>query len=154
MNSLRIGLHFVLTPHTSSTELPLQLAGDFTEILQRVGKRWSCYLREVSVLPDHLHVLIATEEDDLVERYLHDMLDALRNCVRNACEELANFEWSDAVHVTMLPPWHIDILSSFIRDQSHYHKTHTLQQELNEVFLPNGSVAQGINPTFNDQLPN
>ena len=56
---------------------------------------------------------------------------------------MSTFDWDDGVHVTLLPPWHLEIMASFVRDQDRYHQTRTLEDELDEVFRPNGISAPG-----------
>ena len=60
---------------------------------------------------------------------------------------MRTFEWDDAVHVTLLPPWHLEIMASFVRDQERYHETRSLEDELDEVFRPNGIATPGNEST-------
>lgn len=86
-----------------------------------------------------MHVLFVSGDEQAVNTFLPAFADKSAALI-GAEHKSRTFEWHERLHVTLLPPWHVEILASFVRDQDNFHKTRTLQQELDEIFLPNASA--------------
>jgi hypothetical protein len=84
-----------------------------------------------------MHILLSIEG----AQGLHELIDALvanlQQVVAASHASTAGFTWDAGIHVTLLPPWHIEIMASFVRDQDLYHTNRTLEEELDQVFRPN-----------------
>lgn len=99
-----------------------------------------CTFKTLHVCADHMHVLFVSKDEQSVNTFLPAFAERARQFISNADSELVSFEWHERLHVTLLPPWHVEILASFVRDQDNFHRTRTLQEELDEVFLPNATA--------------
>ncbi|MEY2718836.1 MAG: hypothetical protein RLZZ273_202 [Bacteroidota bacterium] len=135
-SDLRAGIHLILVPSKGKVlsdilEEPLQRIMEHT-IVERSG----CY-HASSLQRDHLHILMSVAGIEGLHRLIDSLVTDLQQAIAQSEPALANFTWDQGVHVTLLPPWHIEIMASFVRDQHRYHQRHTLEQELDEVFRPN-----------------
>lgn len=133
---LRAGIHLILIPAHDKVlsdvlEEPLQRVIQHT-INDRKGTFHACSLQN-----DHLHILLSVIGIEGLHKLIDALVVNLQQAIAHSEPSLANFSWDQGVHVTLLPPWHIEIMASFVRDQSLYHEAHTLEQELDEVFRPN-----------------
>jgi hypothetical protein len=84
-----------------------------------------------------VHFLARATAGRDVSEFVAVLLDRMSGAVTDSGMADHRFQWDEAVHVTLLPPWHVEILASFVRDQDRYHATRSLEDELNEVFRPN-----------------
>ena len=133
---LRAGIHLILVPTKGRVlsdvlEEPLQRIMEHT-ILERDG-----LYHASSLHGDHLHILFSIAGIEGLHKLIDTLVVDLQQAIAQSEPSLASFTWEQGVHVTLLPPWHIEIMASFVRDQHRYHETHTLDQELDEVFRPN-----------------
>lgn len=113
------------------------------ELLARVRQCATMFrftLAAFETLGDHMHVLLNATGDEGITTLITSVMDETRNAIRQHGGPYRGFEWEESVHVTLLPPWHLPLLASFVRDQQRYHEDHTLEEELNEVFRPDGSA--------------
>lgn len=136
------GLHLILIPRQGSF-LPPSVHAVLARTIENTTERHRLRCSAVHVRLDHLHVLLGVSEEADIADFIGSMLAELRQEMRCQGAEMSTFDWDDAVHVTLLPPWHLEIMASFVRDQERYHQTRTLEEELDEVFRPNGVSAQG-----------
>ncbi len=132
-----LGIHFIFKPGAEH-RIPLAAAKSINSIAEQSSAMFSLALKALNVREDHMHMLVgaAPEIDtaafiEMVQREISSVVKALGGPFRS-------FDWDPSVHITLLPPWHLDILAAFVRDQDTYHATHTLEQELQEIFQPNG----------------
>ncbi|MFN5377394.1 MAG: hypothetical protein ACK5BQ_01350 [Ignavibacteria bacterium] len=133
---LRAGIHLILVPTKGKVlsdvlEEPLQRIMEHT-IVGRNG-----FYHASSLQHDHLHILMSVAGIEGLHRLIDSLVVDLQQVIAQSEPALANFAWEQGVHVTLLPPWHVEIMASFVRDQHRYHESHTLEQELDEVFRPN-----------------
>jgi REP element-mobilizing transposase RayT len=143
-----LGLHLILIPRKGSF-LPTSAHDALARTVEHTTERHRLRCSAVHVREDHLHILLGlTDEADIAD-VIGSILADLRREMRSqgADMRMRTFEWDDAVHVTLLPPWHLEIMASFVRDQERYHETRTLEDELDEVFRPNGIATPGNEPT-------
>lgn len=130
------GLHLILLP-AMSCRIPVHVQASLADTARRVCAEFTCRCVAVHAREDHVHVLVsATTERDMTS-FVHALLEALCSTVVECGGPFRRFSWDPAVHVTLLPPWHVEILASFVRDQDRYHEQRSLEQELDEVFRPN-----------------
>lgn len=135
------GLHLILLP-ALACRIPAHMQSALSTTTTTVCAEFSCRCVAVHAREDHLHVLVsATTERDMTS-FVHALLDALSRTVMECGGPFRRFAWDPAVHVTLLPPWHVEILASFVRDQDRYHEHRSLEQELDEVFRPNALEAE------------
>ena len=146
-NEMEIGIHLMLTPADDSYELPSSLQTVFESTTHSLGQANKCFLKALHVRPDHVHLLFQSAEEDEIEHFVHELLLTLKNVVQQYHDGANRFQWNEHVHITLLPPWHIEILASFVRDQDRFHQNRTFDQELNEIFMPNAAMSE--TPTFN-----
>ena len=137
-----LGLHRILIPPQGSL-LPPGVHEALARTIEQTTERHRLRCSAVHVREDHLHVLLGVTDEADIADFIGSMITDLRREVRRQGAELSTFDWDDAVHVTLLPPWHLEIMASFVRDQDRYHQTRTLEDELDEVFRPNGISAPG-----------
>lgn len=134
------GLHLILLP-AMACRIPVHVQSSLADTARAVCAEFTCRCVAVHAREDHLHVLIsATTERDMTS-FVHALLEALCATVAECGGPFRRFTWDPAVHVTLLPPWHVEILASFVRDQDRYHEKRSLEQELDEVFRPNALEA-------------
>lgn len=126
---MTIGLHLIL----------LAAAGDFEgdmlnldDDLKAAGEKHNVQVKELAIREDHIHLLCNCDDESAAAEFIAGSMEA--------CEK-RGLECSDRVHVTLLPPWHLEILASFLRDQDRYHETRTVEQEIDEIFRPNSVGA-------------
>lgn len=136
-HDLTAGMHLILIP-SGEYRLPKELLDPLTKVTEHTLKGRNATLHAAAVQPDHVHILVSVA----TVKNLHELIDALvsnlQQTVITSDTALSKFTWENGVHVTLLPPWHIEIMASFVRDQDHYHASRTLEQELELVFRPNG----------------
>lgn len=106
---------------------------DIVDVITTAATRNSCVLRESSIREDHVHILVESNDERTVEQFITSSLTGIDSVIgahHPACS------LSSTVHITLLPPWHLDIMASFLRDQERYHQEHTVEEEINEIFRP------------------
>jgi len=130
------GLHLILVPK-SGFLLSEHFEEAFTHTLEDAIRGSGAVLYALSVRADHLHILLSVEGIHGLHVVLDTIVESLQGTISESERSMSKFRWDQGVHVTLLPPWHIEIMASFVRDQQRYHRTHTLEQELDEVFRPN-----------------
>lgn len=131
-----IGLHLIIMPEASA-RIPTSAQAQLTAAIEHAARLVHFGVKACNVQADHAHILVSATTEDDVPAFINTVLDATHEVIIAQGGPYRSFTWSPAVHVTLLPPWHIEILASFVRDQDHYHETRTLEDELNEVFRPN-----------------
>lgn len=141
-----LGLHLILIPREGSI-IPHPVHASLARTIERTTERHRLRCSAVHVREDHLHILLGLKDEADIADVIGSILTDLRREMRCLGADMRTFEWDDAVHVTLLPPWHLEIMASFVRDQDRYHETRTLEDELDEVFRPNGIAAPGNEPT-------
>jgi hypothetical protein len=108
-------------------------------------------LHATAVQHDHVHILVSVA----TVKNLHELIDALVSNLQQAVitsdAAMKRFTWENGVHVTLLPPWHIEIMASFVRDQDRYHGSRTLEQELEQVFRPNAVSLDEDDEEFEEE---
>lgn len=132
-----LGIHLILVPK-SGYMVALSdkiLAGVIPSALSQDTDDGEAGFIEGKVLQDHVHVLIGCKANFDAANCIEKIVQTLKHVEQTLNDP--DFEFEDGVHVTLLPPWHLEILASFVRDQDNYHKTRTLEMELDEVFRPN-----------------
>ncbi len=130
-----IGLHLILTPGASCALIPDDRCAAIHEAILLAAHRADCAFKAAHVEADHVHVLVIAVDEQHAASFFDELVEHTTSAARNGSQYEA-FAWNDRVHLTLLLPWHIEVFASFVRDQAHYHETHTLEQELDEVFLP------------------
>lgn len=130
------GLHLILVP-SSGFEIPEHLEEHVTQAIETAIRGSHAMLHAVSVQTDHLHLLLSVEGVHGLHQIIDSIVTSLQCAVAKSERSMSKFRWDQGVHVTLLPPWHIEIMASFVRDQHRFHETRTLEQELDEVFRPN-----------------
>ena len=137
IHELTAGMHLILIP-SGEYRLSKDLLDSLTKVAEHTLKGRNATLHATAVQQDHVHILISVA----TVKNLHELIDALvsnlQQTVITSDAAMKRFTWENGVHVTLLPPWHIEIMASFVRDQDRYHTTRTLEQELEQVFRPNG----------------
>lgn len=137
-----LGLHLILIPR-SGFLLPPDVHRSLAVAAERTAEQHRLRFSAVHTREDHMHVLIGASNEADIGDFISSMLGELRAELRGLGAHMSDFEWDEAVHVTLLPPWHMEIMASFVRDQDRYHSTRTLEEELDEVFRPNGIAQAG-----------
>lgn len=132
-----VGIHLILVPksgYMAATNDSLLKSVVESTLTTNGGEDVATFI-EGKVLQDHVHILLGSKAADELGLYIDKIIRSL-----TAIEQMMGddgFEFDEGVHVTLLPPWHLQILASFVRDQDNYHKTRSLEMELDEVFRPN-----------------
>jgi len=130
-----IGLHIILTPGPSFALLPDDRVNSVLAATRIAAQRADCSFKAAHAEPDHVHVLVIAVDEQRASSFFDELVEHTTSAVRNGTQ-YESFAWNERVHLTLLLPWHIEVFASFVRDQSLYHRTHTFEQELEEVFLP------------------
>lgn len=162
MNQQEIGLHLILVPATEMISSPIVNAiacqydrdatlvrminsanADLYKDLEDVAEQYNSVLAAEYAKEDHWHLLFKcnanTNIADLIQRIMHVTKQHQFALGNN------DFLWSDEVHVTLLPPWHVEIMASFVRDQDRFHQRFTFEEELDIVFRPNAPLPEDKN---------
>ncbi len=135
------GLHLILLPAVAC-RIPAHVQSALTNTTTLVCAEFTCRCVAVHAREDHVHVLISATTERDITSFVHALLEALCRTVVECGGPFRRFSWDPAVHVTLLPPWHVEILASFVRDQDRFHEQRTLEQELDEVFRPNALESE------------
>ncbi|MBL0321611.1 MAG: hypothetical protein IPP80_04385 [Ignavibacteria bacterium] len=130
------GLHLIIVP-SPAARIPISAAAELTTVAEHAAMMFRFGFKAFHLQEDHAHLLVTATAQEDVPSFLNTLLDTLREHIVALGGPFRGFSWDEAVHVTLLPPWHVEILASFVRDQERYHQTRTLEQELDEVFRPN-----------------
>ena len=138
MDVRSIGIHLILLPTAASMRIPRLTRAEILNVLTAASGAHDCRLMETAIREDHVHVLLSADDEGAVAEFIARSMEDITNVVRT-CHP--TFSLSDRVHVTLLPPWHLEILASFLRDQDRYHEYRTVQEEINEIFRPNAVDA-------------
>lgn len=138
MDAHTIGIHLILLPTASTMRIPRMARTEIQNILAAAAGSNSCRLKEHALREDHVHVLLSADDEGAVAEFIARSMEDITNVVRTYHP---TFELSDRVHVTLLPPWHLEILASFLRDQDRYHEFRSVQEEIDEIFRPNAVDA-------------
>lgn len=137
-----IGIHVIAIPGENQV-LDVEAVGrEIEHLAHTTAVIAGCTCAAVHVRPDHVHVLISADMEESVGTFIPKFLDVTSQYIRSEQEKRGQedeFSWDDGVHVTLLPPWHLEILASFVRDQDRFHERKSLQEEIDEVFMPNAA---------------
>lgn len=136
-----LGLHLILIPR-QGTLIPIDAHEILVSTTVNTVEKQHLRCSAVHASEDHIHILIGMTHESDIPDLITALLSDLRRELRRQGAHLSTFEWDDAVHVTLLPPWHLEIMASFVRDQDRFHQTRTLEEELDEVFRPNSIADQ------------
>lgn len=139
MEARSLGVHLLLVPKDNTKHISQLSHNDINNSVEESAESHRCSVHGVSVQKDHIHVLVHVADEKAAAAFVASMLLSVTEAVSNR-DPL--FELSESLHVTLLPPWHLEILSSFLRDQERYHATHSVQDEINEIFRPDGVSQQ------------
>jgi hypothetical protein len=133
MRTPSIGIHVMMLPASSNLHISSETVDSIKSAISTACLMNQCIHHETYVGHDHIHFLIEAPNE---ERAVHFVQEALASIIDSIRAIQPEFEFDDGIHVTLLPPWHIDILSSFVRDQPRYHLKKSVQDELEQVFNP------------------
>ena len=132
-NMRGIGLHVMLLPASTSMRIPRLARREIMDVVMQAATETLCIYTESCVREDHVHILVEATQEEGVASFIHTCMDGVTGVVASY---YPSFNLSDKVHVTLLPPWHLEIMASFLRDQDRYHEFRTVEQEIREVFQP------------------
>lgn len=132
-----VGVHLLFKAEHAL--IPSALMTDLRSSVQRSASLCSCHLRECAILPDHMHVLLEVRDEDEAAPVIHAIHDGTTAVLQDSA---TLFAWDDQVHVTLMPPWHVELFASFLRDQERYHTERTVQEELDQILCPEMMQAQ------------
>lgn len=141
MDVRTIGIHLILLPTAPSMRIPRMARTEIQSVLTAAASAHACRLKEQALREDHVHVLLSADDEGAVAEFIARCMEDITNVVRTYHP---SFDLSDRVHVTLLPPWHLEILASFLRDQDRYHEFRTVQEEIDEIFRPNALDAMDV----------
>jgi hypothetical protein len=130
-----LGVHLLLTPALSSGSFPAGAANILERLAHDIAMICGSSCRAVHVRDDHMHVLLRCTADESVGRFVEAFIPKAIDTIRSMGARMRSFDFDESVHITLLPPWNIDLFTAFVRDQEFYHSTHTLYQELEEIFI-------------------
>lgn len=133
-----IGLHLMFLPAMGSMRIPRLAKRDIMDTVLEAAMQTSCTYKECCAREDHVHVLVEALDEQTVSDFIHLCMEGIITVVASY---YPHFTLSDKVHVTLLPPWHLEIMASFLRDQDRFHETRTVDQEISEIFLPHALEA-------------
>jgi len=142
-----MGIHFMLMPSIQSHTFPASIQPLLQTLASDISRMCNCSFRALYVLDDHLHIMLASSDEDVVQTFFTTFMDQGQDLIRGIGGTYREFEWDDRVHVTLVPPWHVDLMTAFVRDQEYYHRNHTFRQEIDEIFLA-GSARQVMDDTI------
>jgi len=148
-----VGIHVILMSNSEDFALPRNRQPDLTRIAEETATLSGCTFKTLHVCVDHMHVLFVSKDEQSVDTFLPTFAELARKCISETDSSMQSFEWNERLHVTLLPPWHVEILASFVRDQDNFHMTRTLQQELDEVFLPNATIPPEVAEATQAAIP-
>lgn len=133
MDTSLIAVHLLMQPKDLTSTIPLACHPAISNTIHDLARSSSCTLHELSIQKDHLHVLLTISDEQRGAFFISSSVFSLTEILT---EHGVPQGMSDQIHVTLLPPWHVDILASFLRDQDRYHKTHSVDEEIRQVFQP------------------
>ncbi|MBU3741906.1 MAG: hypothetical protein FGM24_06425 [Candidatus Kapabacteria bacterium] len=130
-----LGVHLLLTPALSAGSIPLGAAEALEKLACDMARLSGCTCKAVNVREDHMHVLLRCAADETIGHFIDAFVPKSLETIRSISGRTRSFDFDDRIHVTLLPPWNIDLFAAFVRDQDFYHSTHTLHQELEQIFI-------------------
>lgn len=128
-----IGIHLLLLPSPDHL-IPTGAHALLEQAIHKECKKQRQTLYALHIHRDHVHVLVEDSTDNDAGVAITAILRASRKALQVYDSSL---DFDDNVHVTLLPPWHLEIMSSFVRDQEAFHRRFTIAEEIEKVFLPN-----------------
>jgi REP element-mobilizing transposase RayT len=143
MSKKGFAIHLVLVPEYEIMDYHAPI---IEKKLYQITDRYNIDLIEISIMKDHIHLLITMPNGDdkinfsilnrkAFESFLLEFNDSVADSIENIFGD--KFKWKNGVHVMILPASHIKILSSYIRDQENVHSVMSLEEELGEIFEKN-----------------
>ena len=133
MDTSLIAVHLLMQPKDPTAVIPTTAHPAITSAIKDLATSSACTLHEMSLQKDHLHILLTISDEKRGAFFISSSVLSLSEIL---LDHGASHGMSDHIHVTLLPPWHVDILASFLRDQDRYHKTHSVEEEISQVFQP------------------
>jgi hypothetical protein len=135
-----LGMHLLLIPDDSAMHIPAPAREDVATAIATSAAMCDVLAREKAVCEDHIHILIEITDEEQAARFIAKTIDSVTEIV---AAYHPGFIINDRIHVTLLPAAHVEIMSSFLRDQERYHAEHSLEEELNGIFRPS-MVHEGV----------
>lgn len=132
-----VGVHLLFK--IEHERIPASLIDAIHASVTRSASLCSCRLRECAIRDDHMHVLLEIRDEDEAAPVIHAIHDATSALAQEVSQ---SFSWDDQVHVTLMPPWHVELFASFLRDQERYHAVHSVQEELDQILCPDMMQAE------------
>lgn len=108
------------------------------EALQESVRKYAVTLHEMYIDSEHMHVLLECNDEDSATEAVPMIVNMSCEVVRRVAGH--SFKLQEGVHITLIPPWHIKVLESYVRDQKRLHTTMTVDQEIVEIFM-NGQTS-------------
>jgi len=136
-NAQTLGIHVMAITENEQpvlVQLPQQAAQELLDIITSSIRPHAVTLHAFYVGSDHMHVLVEANDEEGAMHSIPMLIDMTVEVIRKYLGH--SFKWDQGVHVTLLPPWHIQVLKAFVEAQEKFHETKTLQEELNEIFRP------------------
>ncbi|RPI68171.1 MAG: hypothetical protein EHM43_05640 [Ignavibacteriae bacterium] len=141
MQPQSIGLHILIQPVSGGEQFPAAEREAVHDAIRQSSILHDCPLQAMKVLPDHVHVLVLADAETQASMFIASLMDNITSVMKGSRHD---FQLSEDIHVTLLPPWHVEILASFVRDQERFHQHKTVEEELDLVFRPN-ALPRGVN---------
>lgn len=149
-----MGIHFMAMPGNPGMKMPLEAYEALTVLATEMAQMCRCTFRALNIQPDHVHILVEASEDHFIQLFFTGFLSRSEEIVQSWTSSQQPFSWAERVHVTIVPPWHIDMLVAFVRDQDYYHKTHSFVHEIESIFMRGASMdpSEDIYPNPHDKV--
>ncbi len=148
-----VGIHLLILSNKKMHPLPTRSSVKMQGVLERECLRNHCTLHAMHVQKDHVHVLIEAHSEQSAAVIVPEVVDQVQRILRKFDPKA---HVSDEVHITLLPPWHLDVVAAFVRDQDNYHRKNSVQDELRNVFLPSmlldDALDADVQPTEHQTL--
>lgn len=138
-----LGIHLMFVPSASSGSIPQGAAEVLERTARDIALLCGCAFKAINVRTDHMHILLQSAQDDSIGQFIESFIEQSLTAIRASGARARSFDYDDRIHITILPPWHVELFAAFIRDQDHYHATHTVQQEIADIFMRGASNVDG-----------
>jgi REP element-mobilizing transposase RayT len=136
---MALGVHLIYLPQGDHQTFPQSCGVLFDHAVRKVCKHVGCKLYELFLRPDHLHILLLAWDEVQASQVVGQIHSALGESARSFQPTLT---LDDSIHITLIPPWHMEVMAAFVRDQNRFHRRFSFQQEVETIFTagPNAEV--------------
>lgn len=126
-------LHIVLAVREGSLSTSVEFHRNFRGFLEDFCFLENSQLVELSVLSDHIHLLMRIRKESSVSSVLHNLKSKSENWLRSELD--SKFLWSSGYSAFQVEQKNISEIATFVVNQSQFHQSVSYKDELKIIML-------------------